>query len=74
LKRIYALIGDLPKTDGKIWSNIFWLFDFLSFIVLCDKIDFLLYAGDVDTSDHAAQVAEGRRGKQKVNEGRSMMS
>jgi hypothetical protein len=33
-----------------------------------------LYAGDVDTIDHAAQVVEARRGKQKVNEGRSMMS
>jgi hypothetical protein len=46
----------------------------MSFIVLWDNIDFLFYAGDVDTSDHAAHVAEARRGKQKVNEGRSIMS
>jgi hypothetical protein len=44
------------------------------FIVLWDKIDFLFYAGDADTSDHAAHVAEARRGKQKVNEGHYIMS
>ena len=53
MKRMYDLVGDLPRMEGEFLSNEF-------------QIVVVLHAGR--SSDHATQLAEARLGKRKVHE------